>query len=310
MSNEVNPNIERISFEEIQEFKDLDLFHLVPENNEYLVVLLAYDAVTKKFGTALLDTNPESGLDIVVNNNSSLTSDIIVETDLMSVPEGYIFTAGTDLTEVMQLLANPPVEPIVTLNTPFDLYEVNVAQNIPLSYVYTQNAGGTLDVGSLAYYNGVTGIGNPYPITFTQAGPVNLNLLIDMDASTYYTARKLKGEKIIKAVYPIFNGVTGNNAETVILDTPLLRDLDSGEVILDTDNMVVTNTAYYWFAIHRSLDPVQWVTMDRGHESIMNGGPIDSLFTLADSITYKNNIYNVYMTDHETVFSDKLKIKF
>jgi hypothetical protein len=40
---ETNPNIQRVSFEEIQEFKDLDLFNLTWEQTNGRQVLLAYD---------------------------------------------------------------------------------------------------------------------------------------------------------------------------------------------------------------------------------------------------------------------------
>jgi hypothetical protein len=40
---DTNPNIQRVSFEEIQEFKDLDLFNLTWEQTNGRQVLLAYD---------------------------------------------------------------------------------------------------------------------------------------------------------------------------------------------------------------------------------------------------------------------------
>lgn len=46
---ESNPNIQRISFEEIQEFKNLDLFNLTWEQTNGRLVLLAYDPVSKSF---------------------------------------------------------------------------------------------------------------------------------------------------------------------------------------------------------------------------------------------------------------------
>jgi hypothetical protein len=45
-----NPNIQRLSFEEIQEFKDLDLFNLTWEQTNGRQVLLAYDPRSKTFG--------------------------------------------------------------------------------------------------------------------------------------------------------------------------------------------------------------------------------------------------------------------
>jgi hypothetical protein len=46
---DTNPNIQRVSFEEIQEFKDLDLFNLTWEQTNGRQVLLAYDPRSQTF---------------------------------------------------------------------------------------------------------------------------------------------------------------------------------------------------------------------------------------------------------------------
>jgi hypothetical protein len=64
---DTNPNIQRVSFEEIQEFKDLDLFNLTWEQTNGRQVLLAYDPRSQTFGFTYAAPGADGG-----NQNISL----------------------------------------------------------------------------------------------------------------------------------------------------------------------------------------------------------------------------------------------
>jgi hypothetical protein len=299
-----NSNIERITFEQIQEFKDLNLSEIEAVENEYMIVLLSYDTVTKKFGTALMNTSSGSG-GVSSNTQSVLLSNVEVKTDDLSISRGYVFKKGIDMTSVVKLLSEPPVKSVLSLNASRVLFQVNTSHALTLSYTYTINGGGLLDETTVSYLEGSTSILAASDVFFSSPKEIEFKVSGNMGGNDLFFAEKLYGTINAKAIYPVFSG----KGASTLTDAILVDISTDREMVLDYATPVAYLTTY-WFALHTSINPKSWVELDSsGNELASNGGTIDSLFEVSLPITYKNNSYLIYSTTHETSFTGDVKIK-
>lgn len=304
-----NANIERIHFEQIQEFKDLDLYALVPGENPEEMILLAYDPVIRKFVPAILDTNPNSG-GVTVFNDAKLVRDVVVQTDKLPVPNGFIFKKDTEFTEFVELLCNPKEGSVLALLATPLLIEVNQATNIALNYTYTQRDGGTLDLATLTYFRETVATFDGEATTITSEKTVGYSMFVNMNASADFEAENLTSTDSIRAVYPNFIGVTSDGNAPGALTNPRLDDIKvDGDLICEL-NEVSQDYTYYYFAVHTSNNPTDWVEIDsNGVEDFLNGGPIDTVFNNVGTVTFKNNTYAIWMS-YKTQWGKRIKIKF
>jgi hypothetical protein len=87
---DTNPNIQRVSFEEIQEFKDLDLFNLTWEQTNGRQVLLAYDPRSQTLVLLMLRQElTEVTKTFLCSMYSSIIADFIDNGSLGSRPSGF-----------------------------------------------------------------------------------------------------------------------------------------------------------------------------------------------------------------------------
>lgn len=305
-----NANIERITFEEIQEFKDLDLFELTEGENPEELILLAYDPALNKFVTAILDVNPSSG-NITINNDAQLTRDITVITEDLPVAKGFVFKKDTDFTEFVQILCNPSKPSILVLSATPTIIEVNTATPILLSYAYTQNDGGVLDAATLEYFRETVATFSGESTTILTESTITYNIFIDMLLSDQYAAEKLTDADTIRAIYPHFIGIDGSGTTPGALVGPLLTDIKTLDYFYADFTALDEGFTYYWFAVHTSNNPLSWAEVDsNGTEDFLNSGDLDTLFNYSGQITYKNNTYSVYMTNATDFNGGRIKIKF
>lgn len=304
-----NANIERIHFEQIQEFKDLDLYALSPGENPEEMILLAYDPVIRKFVPAILDTDPNSG-GVTVLNDAKLSRDIVVQTDKLPVPRGFIFKKDTEFTDFVELLCNPKEGPTLTLVVSPSLIEVNVATSVGLTYNYTQRDGGVLDPATLQYFRETVAATNGEDTTITSEKTVGYSMFIDMNESDDFEAENLTDTSSLRAVYPNFIGTSATGSAPGSLASPRLDDIKvDGELICEL-NQVSSDFTYYYFAVHTSNNPTDWVEIDdNGVEDFLNGGTIDTVFNNVGTVVYKNNNYAIWMS-YKTDWGKRIKIKF
>ena len=318
-----NANIERISFEEIQEFKNLDLYLIDPSLNPYQTVLLAYDPSTRKFGTAILDTDPSSG-GVIVQNDAKLLRDVIVSTDKLSIAPGYIFKKDLEFTEFVEELCNPRILPVLSLTVSPNLVEVAVNVQIQLSFDYLKNGYGEKDLATLLYFKNNVSLGNSLPsedyadiITPTTENQitykVNVNSLDVENASgeVLVPAVLTTDSEYLRVAYPNMNGESETQALPDLVSdgskTALTDIKRTHNVILDLSG----NFKYHWFATHISNIPTAWTEIDaNGVEDAWNNGPIDSLFEKVGIASYNGNSFDIYFTQTKTTFSNRIKIKF
>jgi len=304
-----NANIERIHFEQIQEFKDLDLYALSPGENPEEMILLVYDPVVRKFIPAILDTNPNSG-GVIVNNQAKLLRDVVVQTDDLPLPSGYIFKKDIEFTEFVEILCNPKVGPVIVLTATPALIEVNQATNVTLVYAYTQNDGGVLDVPTLQYFRETVATTSGEATTIITESTVNYSVFIDMIASDDFGAENLTDTDTIRAVYPNFINTSSDGNAPGTLTNPRLADIKTDGSLICELNEVSSDFTYYYFAVHTSNNPTDWVEIDENEvEDFLNGGPIETAFTNVGSVTFKNNSYSIWMSA-KTTWGKRIKIKF
>lgn len=304
-----NANIERIHFEQIQEFRDLDLYSIDPSANPEENILIVYDPVIRKFVPAILDTDPTSG-GVTVFNDAKLIRDVVVQTDKLPVPRGFVFKKDTEFTEFVELLCNPKEGPILTLNASPALIEVNQATNVFLSYTYTQRDGGTLDTDTIEFFRETVATFDGEATTVTTERTVNYSMYVDMDASDDFEAEKLDDSDSIRAVYPNFIGTSVDGNAPGSLSGPRLSDIKTDGTLIAELNQVSTDFTYYYFAVHTSNNPIEWVEIDdNGQEDFLNGGPIGTAFSNVGTVTFKNNSYSIWMSA-KTTWGKRIKIKF
>jgi len=138
-----NPNIQRISLEEIQEFKDLDLFSLTWEQTNGRLVLLAYDPQSQTFGYSYTEAGTDGGDQnlSLFYGKEDLIADFIDNANAASRPSINGFDNGDGI-----IAANT-----VGTVTKFDFYDVVIDIDQGLDeYVFQQSV-----IGGAAIVNDV-----------------------------------------------------------------------------------------------------------------------------------------------------------
>ena len=273
------------------------------------MILLAYDPVVRKFIPAILNTDLNSG-GVTVLNEAKLIRDVTVQTDDLPVARGFIFKKDTEFTDFVELLCNPKEGPILTLTVTPNIIEVNQSTNINLSYSYTQRDGGTLDTNTLQYFRELAVTTSGEATTIATERTVNYSMFIDMVASDDFEAENLTDVTSLRAVYPNFIGTTVDGNVPGSLTNPRLTDIKTTNSLICELNQVSTDFTYYYFAVHTSNNPIDWVEIDdNGNEDFLNGGPIATAFSNVGSVIFKNNTYSIWMSA-KTTWGARIKIKF
>jgi hypothetical protein len=316
MSNE--PNISKISFEEIQEFQWLNLFDIT-SFAEGTVILLTYDPATRLFTTAELNIN--TGV-INLTQDSTLQSNITTTTDKLPVESGYVFKLGESLTEVLQTLTNPIFNSKVTLSTTNSisgeqssdtiLVEIATSTQVTFSYEYEKRQGGALDPGTEVYYLNNSSVNNPTTITYSNLTSAELKIRVTNVANSSFGITQIYDTMSVKSVHPIFHGVSATDVKP--------SDFTSGtlvlaDVVVDKEIELPikgeSTATYYWFGMHTSLTPINWIGVySNGTLQYSNEGLMLSTFNNKGTITHKGHIYNIYMTKSKTLFEQNIKINF
>lgn len=125
-----NPYIQRVSFEDIQEFKNLDLFDLTPEQTNGRTVLLAYDPESQSFKYAYMEDGTV-GTDIqnltIFYGYGALISSFLDDGNTGDRPSTSGFKNGDGI------ITNETVGTV----TQFDFYEVEMSEDLSTdTYVF------------------------------------------------------------------------------------------------------------------------------------------------------------------------------
>jgi hypothetical protein len=155
---DTNPNIQRISFEEIQEFKDLDLFNLTWEQTNKRLVLLAYDPQSKTFGYSYAAPGTDGGDQNIslFYGYSSLIANALDNQALAARPSINGFDNGDGI------IAMSTVGSVKK----FDFYDVEISlehgidryiyRTNLMPTVYSQPVDGVTPVKGVDYFDGIT----------------------------------------------------------------------------------------------------------------------------------------------------------
>lgn len=158
--SDINPNIQRISFEEIQEFKDLDLFKLTWEQTNGRRVLLAYDPKSHTFGYSYAEPGTDGGDQniSIFYGHSALIANFLDSDDLSARPSINGFDNGDGI------IAMSTVGSVKK----FDFYDVEISlehgidryvyRTSLMQTVYSQPEDGHTPVKGVDYFDGVDGI--------------------------------------------------------------------------------------------------------------------------------------------------------
>lgn len=157
--SDTNPNIQRISFEEIQEFKDLDLFNLTWEQTNGRRVLLAYDPQSHSFGYSYAEPGTDGGDQNVslFYGYSALIASFLDVGDLSARPSINGFDNGDGI------IAMSTVGSV----SKFDFYDVEINGELGIDrYVFrmsidktfTDGAAGYTPIKGVDYFDGINGI--------------------------------------------------------------------------------------------------------------------------------------------------------
>lgn len=308
-----NPNIERIQIEQIQEFKYLDL-HEIGESTDpgitlgNKLVLLAFDLDTQAFKYIVYDLDSSGGT-IIINNNSTLERQVVVQTDKLPVPRGFVFNTGLNLTEVLEILVKELIAPIFTLTATPYLVEVRQNTDITLATGFIQGDGGSA-TGAPRFRRGTIIVaGSPDILYLASVGTVTYTAEQDTLASPDFPADTLIATDTVKAIYPTFYGTESTDA------LPSLDPSDKSPVMVDVpNNLDITfngTSGYNWFAVHSTFTPTSWVEVKNGNENPLNGGAIPaSGFIQKSNVSFNGNTYTVWMNSAPTDYTEIIRIKF
>jgi hypothetical protein len=302
MSN--NANIERITFEEIQEFKNLNLYELPAQANPANLMILIYDTNTKSFSSGVMDASGN----ITITTDAILTRNVTVNTDDLPVNRGHVFLQGTAFTDVIDVLCNPPTDSSLSKSLDVILIEWGVATARTISHVFTQ---GTEtdgeDAGTIVYYKDNVVIGSATDSTSITA---ESTVLYEVGVDTLNTTLPIKSfrEGInMRVIFPIFIGQGFGPVAT----TPELQDLEIDRYIICDFPTIAGGFDYYWFSVEQGKTPLRWAEIDAaGAETGINKGDISTLFEAAGSFQHNGNTMSSYRTVGKKIFALRIKIEF
>ena len=156
--SDINPNIQRISFEEIQEFKDLDLFKLTWEQTNGRRVLLAYDPKSHTFGYSYAEPGTDGGDQniSIFYGYSALIANFLDSDDLSARPSINGFDDGDGIIAMST---------VGSVNK-FDFFDVEISEDHGIDRyvfkmslvptVFTQPEDGYTPVKGVDYFDGET----------------------------------------------------------------------------------------------------------------------------------------------------------
>jgi hypothetical protein len=312
------PNISKISFEEIQEFQWLNLFD-IPSSEDGTVIILTYDPATRVFSVAEVNLGTSV---INLTQESTLLYNITTATDDLPVERGYVFKKGETVTEVLQRLASPIFNAKVTLSSTNNvsgitsdntlLVEIATPSQITFSHVYEKRQAGNEAAGTDLYYLDNVAATNPKTLTYNTITSGEFKIKVTSESNTSFDASDVFDTMDVKSVYPIFHGVSAVDSKPndFTAGSLVLADIvEDGEVELPISGE--TDAAYYWFGIHTSITPINWIGVySNGTLQYSNEGLMLSNFNNKGTVIYKGFIYNVYMTKSKTLFEQNIKLNF
>lgn len=301
-----NPNIERVSFEEIQEFKDLNLFNLPAVASPDNLIMLVYDTRTSSFLHAKIDALGGG----VVFDEAKLTKDVTVNTEKLPVNSGYVFLQGTSFTDVLDILCNPPTDSTLTAAVDRDIIEYGIGVPRVLSYTFDMGTEtGPIDVATVEYFRGATLLPSQTDsLAITSGDEVVYTIKATAPAAGATPLKAFQSSVIMRVVIPTFIGL-GQTA--VPTNDKSLQDIKKDGYIICDFTDVSNDFDFYWFAVDHTFVPKRWAEIDeQGHETGTNKGGMDLLFEPANSFVYTTNTFFSYRTLDKKVLPLRIKIYF
>jgi hypothetical protein len=316
MSND--PNIIRVSFEEIQEFHKLNLFDVLP-TVDGSVLILTYDPATRLFSISTINLGSSV---INLTQNATLATNVTTQTDGLPVERGFIFEKDSSLTEVLQLLTNPifNAEAILEVtNTltgvPYKetlLVEIATSTQLSFAYEYNKRQGGNLVAASDLYYLDNVAIANPSSVTYNSLTTGELKIKVVSEVNASFPASDIYDTVDLKVVYPIIYGTSAVDVKPsdFTTGTVLLADLATDPSI-ELPIKGEAASIYYWFGIQASSIPINWIGVySNGTLQYSNEGLVSNNFNNKGTVIHKGHTYNVYMTKNKTLFEQNIKLNF
>ena len=309
MSN--NANIERITFEEIQELKDLNLYDLPAAVDPANLVMLVYDTNTRQFTSSILDASGN----ITITTDALLVRDITVNTDALPVNRGHVFVQGTAFTDVIDVLCNPPTDSSVVVSIDIPVIEWGVATARTISYVFNQGTetdAVNAATGNLFVDNVLLGPLTPSPgvtiITASVTAESTVVYKVEVDSlNTSLPVKSFSETVSMRVIFPIFIGTGITPAAT----TPELQDLVTDGFLYCNFPGLAAGFDTHWFAVEQNKIPLRWAEVDaQGIETGFNKGPISTLFEQSGNFQHNGNTFFVYRTVSAKTFPLRIKIDF
>jgi hypothetical protein len=301
-----NPNIERVSFEEIQEFKNLDLHALptavAPDN----LVMLIYDTNTRLFTHANIDTIADG--DVNISTDALLETDITVNTDDLPVNRGHVFLQGTSFTDVINTLCNPPTDSSLAVTISETVIEWGVSTSRETAHVFTQ---GTEtdgeDAGTIVYYKDNVVQGSAIDISAVNIeGDVLYEVALDTLTNTL-PLKAFRSGAIMRVIFPVFIG----NGASASANGVLLKDIKKDGFIICDFPGLAAGFDHYWFAVEENNIPIHWAEIDaQGNETAINKGELSLLFEYTETFMHNGNNFFAYRTLNQKTLPLRIKIYF
>ena len=321
-----NPYIQRILFEQIQEFKSLDLQEFDPTDPDYVdkFPILVYNAASNQFTLAPFPKNFYGN--IITSTAELKTSHTAGPSSPM--PIGFTFVQGWDLDQVVEAICNPPVSGTLSFNADKSLVEIGLQTDINLTYNWNQQSEGPVVPSTFIYYRGSTvlhsgSIVSPFTdhLLASNRGTITYKVEFRTGDTPNFPSSIKTATDTVKAVYPHFAGANDNGAFPTSLTAAgshkqTLTDIEATHNATVNYSGIVPPatplpTKFYWFAVEDRLTPTEWIGLAGGHEDPDNSGEITSSYNKApNTISYKNTAYRVYMTKVYTYYDTPVRIKF
>ena len=308
------PNIQRITFDQIDEFKALDTEKLARiADTQYIIT---YDPLIGKFVFSELYgglniTNIDATTDVdIVNNNPALGL-----IDKLVIPE------DTSLTEFVHMLLNPSKKGTLTCSVSPELVETGVSTIFTISYNYSQHSDGPM--ASVTYIADGNNIGaNIFSYTFTSEESLAVGVSLKSSAGSL-PADTFNCFTEIKGVYPEYYGsgglasdfVTRPTVTQTVLSTALNIIDARREFVIDYPSLGFEAANWPWFAIAVSRGlPKKWAGLvgntGEAEDPLNFGTVVDSFDLMPGTVLDKHGVaYNIFQIKNVTQFA-RIKITF
>lgn len=298
----IEPKIERVSFDQIEEFKDLNTEELTGGDKLYSIM---FDPNTGLFKyTQIYD-----GFNIT-NINSKTTSAIAVVNPNLGVPVGAILPIESTMDDLATFLLDPPTEAVYSMSLDKSIIRTRSIEQINVSYSYM--AGDRGAITSVKYFkdNVVQG-SNIIDINENIEKQIEIKVIIDTDDTGTLGANQIVMTKTLYISAVEFFGTVGGTSRIVTGADFTNPYLSAATDAIFNYPALVAGVGYFWFAALKSKSPSEWISINTdGSEDAINRGTIPGgLFALQGEVTHVFDIYEVYIVADATAFSTKIKIK-